>query len=854
MDINARKTAAAPLFYVQQEPDKHDASRLTSIAIIGADGLTVPIRIEQLRATLSWACKGYEAETSIELILQETIKNIFDGATATDLAQTLVLASLSSIELDPAYGYVAARLLLKTLYKKVANTSIRHAQADASYRQSFIDALQNGVNHGLLDPRLLEFDVVALSNALLLERDDLFDYMGLKTLYERYFLRIGTDHIELPQAFWMRIAMGLAINEPQKNERAIEFYQLLSTRLYIPGTPTLLHAGLKHAQLASCFLTTVDDDLHHIFKCLGDDAQLSKWSGGISNDWTNIRATGALIKSIRIESQGVIPFLKLVSDVTSAISRSGRRRGAICVYLETWHLDIEDFLDLRRNTGDERRRTHDINTAHWIPDLFMKRVAQDGNWTLFSPHEVPELHDLYGQAFEIKYAAYEEQARQGKLQQHKVVSAKDLWRKMLSRIFETGHPWITFKDPCNIRSPQDHVGVVHCSNLCTEITLNTSAQETAVCNLGSINLARHVVNGILDEKQLAHTVKTAVRMLDNIIDLMFYPTPEAKNANQKHRPIGLGIMGFQDALYKLNINFDTPQALSCTDTTMEFISYHAILASSVLARERGTYASYKGSKWDRGIFPLDTIALLEQERGAPIDLSRDGVLDWTPVRQHVQRWGMRNSNTMAIAPTATISNISGCFPCIEPIFKNIYVKANMSGEFTVVNKYLVDDLKKLGLWDKQMLDLIKYYDGNLAKIERIPVHLRSKYKEAFELDPFWLLKISATRMKWIDQSQSHNIFMQGTSGKTLHDIYFAAWNMGMKTTYYLRTLGASQIEKSTLDAKTFGFTQKRAYNDTEQRDVPQQAQTPASELSPDYTVLAARPTCNIENLECESCQ
>ncbi len=847
MDIDARRMKDTVFFGAQQQQTSTEQSLALKKIFIATNAGLMLLDADRMRKSLAWAGRGFEQEVSAELIMQETIKNIFDGISSEEVSSALILASTAFIELDPAYGYVAARLLLKKLFKQVTRHSIMTERAHEHYRQSFVDSIRKGVAHDLLDRRMLEFDLEKLSYALCLERDDLFDHMGLKTLYERYFLQLDDEYTELPQTFWMRVAMGLALDEPHKNERALDFYNLLSNMLYVPGTPTLLHAGLTHAQLASCFLMTVDDDLHHIFKCLGDDAQLSKWSGGISNDWTYIRATGTTIKSIRIESQGVIPFIKLVNDVTAAISRSGRRRGAICVYLETWHLDLEDFLDLKRNTGDERRRAHDINTCNWVPDLFMKRVAADAQWTLFSPHEVPELHDLYGSAFEKRYAEYEEMAKQGKIKYFKVLEAKALWRKMLTRIFETGHPWITFKDPCNIRSPQDHAGVIHSSNLCTEITLNTSAQETAVCNIGSLNLARHVHDGILDKELLAKSIKTAIRMLDNIIDLMFYPIPEAKNANQKHRPVGLGLMGFQDALYKLNINFDAPQALEFTDISMEFISYHTILASSELAKERGTYSSYAGSKWDRGIFPIDTLELLEQERGSKIDLSRNGVLDWTPVREHVRRWGMRNSNTMAIAPTATISNISGCFPCIEPIFKNIYVKSNMSGEFTIVNKYLVEDLKKIGLWDKEMLDLLKYYDGNLSKIERIPASLRAKYKEAFEFDPIWLMKISAVRMKWIDQSQSHNIFMQGTSGKLLSDIYFAAWNMGMKTTYYPRTLAASQIEKSTLDAKQFGFTQKREYSGAAPESVAQNKQE-------ETTVQPARAACSIENPECESCQ
>jgi ribonucleoside-diphosphate reductase alpha chain len=608
----------------------------------------------------------------------------------------------------------------------------------------------------------------------------------------------------------------------------------------MPSTPTLLHAGLTHPQLSSCYLNTVEDDLKHIFKCLGDNAQMSKWSGGIGTDWTNIRATGTFIKSIKTDSQGLIPFLKISNDVTAAINRSGSRRAAACVYLETWHLDIEDFIDLRKNTGDERRRTHDINTANWVPDLFFKRVIADADWTLFSPEEVPELHHIYGKAFEAKYVEYEQKVREGVIKKYKIVSAAKLWRKMLSRLFETGHPWITFKDPCNIRSPQDHVGVIHNSNLCTEITLNTSQDETAVCNLGSINLTTHVVDGQIDTPMLCATIKTAVRMLDNIIDINFYPTPEGQVSNMRHRPIGLGLMGFQDALYKLDIPFDDQRALEFSDNIMEQIAYCAILASSELAQERGAYPTFKGSKWDRGILPQDTIDLLEQERGIPIDVPRGGKLDWYPVRESIKKYGMRNSNTMAIAPTATISNISGCFPCIEPIYKNIYVKSNMSGEFTVVNRYLIDDLKKLGLWNQEMLDQIKYYDGNISMIAAIPTRLKAKYKEAFEIDPEWLIQLTAVRGKWIDQSQSHNVFMQGVSGVKLNAIYLAGWKKGLKTMYYLRTLGASQIEKSTLDAKKFGYTQKREYsfNASEQEQAP--------------LVAAA---CSIENgPECDSCQ
>jgi ribonucleoside-diphosphate reductase alpha chain len=672
-------------------------------------------------------------------------------------------------------------------------------------------------------------------------------------------MRSGDHVLELPQTFWMRVAMGLSLEEEQPEERAVEFYNLLSQLLYVASTPTLFHAGTPRPQLSSCYLTTVEDDLGHIFKCLSDNAQLSKWSGGIGNDWSNIRGTGSHIKSTNVESQGVVPFLKIANDVTMAINRSGKRRGATCAYLETWHYDIEDFLDLRRNTGDERRRTHDMNTANWIPDLFMKRVEEDGEWTLLSPDETPDLHHLYGRAFEERYLHYERQAADGELRLHKKVSAKALWRKMLTMLFETGHPWITFKDACNVRSPQDHVGVIHSSNLCTEITLNTSAQETAVCNLGSVNLARHIGGDGLDAEALGRTVSTALRMLDNVVDLNYYPTEEARRSNLRHRPIGLGVMGFQDALFKLDIPFESPQALELADRAMEHIAYHAILSSSRLAAERGAYESYSGSKWDRGILPFDTLDLLESERGVRVEVSRSQSLDWAPVREHIRQHGMRNSNTMAIAPTATISNISGCFPCIEPIYKNIYVKANISGEFTIVNSYLVEDLKRLELWNDELRERLKYADGNLEHIPEIPDSLKAKYKEAFEIDPLWCLRLTATRGKWIDQSQSHNVFMKGTSGKLLNEIYLTAWKTGLKTTYYLRTLAASQIEKSTVDASKYGFTQKREYGALTPATAAVEA--PGASLMTSPAAAAEAPEaeeepklCRIDDPDCEACQ
>lgn len=807
-----------------------------------------PFNSALIAQAIDWARAGYEDETDNAALLEETIRNCFDGINEEEITDAMILAAVAFIERDPAYGYVSARLLFKKLFREVTTKSVGQADIDHEYAQAFIRCIKTGVEHELFDKRLLEFDLETLAMSLVPERDHLFDYMGLKTLYERYFTRRedNAERIELPQIFWMRIAMGLCIQEKDKTNKAIEFYNSMSLMRYVPSTPTLLHSGLVRAQLSSCFLATVVDDLKHIFKCIGDSAQMAKWSGGVAYDWTNIRGCGSWIKSIKTESQGVIPYLKVASDTIASINRSGRRRGAGVVYLESWHIEVEDFVDLRRNTGDERRRIHDMNTANWVPDLFMKRVIDNKEWTLFSPDEVPDLHDLYGKKFEERYEYYEQQAFEGKIALYKTVQASELWRKMLTRLFETGHPWITFKDACNVRSPQDHAGVIHCSNLCTEITLNTSVDETAVCNLGSINLGRHVVGGSVDYDMLGKTVETSMRMLDNVIDINFYPTIEGQNANFRHRPVGLGLMGFQDALYKMNINFETPQALAFADELMEFVSYHAILGSSKLAKERGSYSSYKGSKWDRNIFPVDTLDLLERERGIKVESTRTAKLDWRPVREHVQEYGMRNSNTMAIAPTATISTIAGCFPCIEPIYKNIYVKSNMTGEFTVVNKFLVEDLKQLGLWDQDMLDQIKYYDGNVQKVGRIPLNLREKYKEVFEIDPKWLVKITAARGKWVDQSQSHNVFLNGVSGKLLSEVYIAGWKAGLKTFYYLRTLGASQIEKSTLDANKFGFTQKRSYEETSFTEAPTVQQ---NETQSEPTPVA----CSLDT-DCDSCQ
>ena len=831
-------------------------AELGKLKITKSDGKTVLFNPQKIRETISRVCSKYPDTTSVDSIAKELNRNIFDGASTSDLERALLLASTAFIERDPDYSKVSAGFFLQRLYKEGIGVSVNEHTLEDEYRKTFISGIALGVENKYLDEKLLDFDLEKLSLAIDIERDSLFEFLGIQTLYERYLQKHEEKRFELPQAFWMRVAMGLAFNENNKEARAIEFYNVLSKMQFVSSTPTLFHSGTPHPQLSSCYLTTVSDDLSHIFKCIGDNAQLSKWSGGLGNDWTNIRGTGSHIKSTNVESQGVVPFLKIANDVTVAINRSGKRRGATCAYLETWHLDIEDFLDLRRNTGDDRRRTHDMNTSNWIPDLFMKRVETDDDWTLFSPEEVGDLHDSFGKKFEDLYTNYERMANTGEIKKFKKIPAKELWRKMLTRLFETGHPWITFKDPCNVRSPQDHVGVVHSSNLCTEITLNTSAEETAVCNLGSVNLSKHVTeDGKLDRGLLEETINIAMRMLDNVVDLNFYPTIEAKNSNMKHRPIGLGIMGLQDALFKLDLPFDSQKALNFSDQLMEQISYHAISASSDLAKERGAYESFKGSKWDRGIFPLDSLSLLEEERGQNIDVNKITSLDWEGLKSKVKENGMRNSNTMAIAPTATISNIAGCYPCIEPIYKNIYVKANMSGEFTVVNNYLINDLKALNLWSKDMLDKIKYFDGNLDHIEELPEDIKNKYKEAFSIDPVVLLKHTSVRGKWIDQSQSHNVFMQGVSGKKLSEIYTAAWKFGLKTTYYLRTLAASQIEKSTLDANKFGYTQKREYKKVEEGAAVEEQQSVTNEATnseaPGSEVASA---CSIMDPDCEACQ
>jgi ribonucleoside-diphosphate reductase alpha chain len=703
------------------------------------------------------------------------------------------------------------------------------------YPQALKSFISRGIELELLAPNLAEYDLDRLGDAILPERDLQFSYLGLQTLYDRYFIHSNDIRFELPQLFFMRVAMGLATREDDKNARAIEFYQLLSSFDYMSSTPTLFNSGTLRPQLSSCYLTTVPDDLYGIYGAIQDNAMLSKFAGGLGNDWTPVRALGAYIKGTNGKSQGIVPFLKVVNDTAVAVNQGGKRKGAVCAYLETWHMDIEEFVELRKNTGDDRRRTHDMNTANWVPDLFMKRVFEDGDWTLFSPNDVPDLHDLYGTAFEERYNHYEAQARSGELKLHKTLKAQALWRKMLGMIFETGHPWITFKDPCNIRSPQQHCGVVHSSNLCTEITLNTSKDEIAVCNLGSVNLPQHIENGTLNIEKLRKTVTTAIRMLDNVIDINYYSVETSENSNMKHRPIGLGLMGFQDALYKVDVSYASDQAVEFADQTMEAISYFAISASTSLAAERGAYASYEGSLWSQGIFPIDSLAMLVEQRGADyISVNQDSTMDWDALRETVSQQGMRNSNVMAIAPTATIANITGVSQSIEPTYQNLYVKSNLSGEFTVVNPYLVRDLKEHGLWDQVMVNDLKYYDGSVQAIDRIPADLKAKYSTAFEIEPRWLVDSASRRQKWIDQAQSLNLYINNASGKKLDVTYRMAWFSGLKTTYYLRSLAATGTEKSTVNTGQLNAVSQQSEAPIQPAPVPQ--------------------ACSLDDPDCEACQ
>ncbi|MDW8349936.1 MAG: ribonucleoside-diphosphate reductase subunit alpha [Verrucomicrobiae bacterium] len=826
------------------------------INIIEYDGTTKPLDIQKIKREIMLACRGYEGICSWQELLDETIKNLYDGVKEYELEQAMIYAARSRIERDPAYSYVAARLLLNKLYRETLGCDISEPNFENTYRQKFPAYIKFAVQKNRLDERLLTtYDLNKLSESLAIKRDEKFAYMGLQTVYDRYLIHHEDHRLETPQYFWMRVAMGLALLEDDPTRRAIEFYDVLSNFYFISSTPTLFNSGTRHPQLSSCYISTVNDDLEHIFKVISDDAKLSKWAGGLGNDWTNVRATGSRIQGTNGVSQGVIPFLKVANDTAVAVNQGGKRKGAMCAYLETWHYDIEDFLELRKNTGDDRRRTHDMNTANWIPDLFMRRVRQGGVWTLFSPNETPDLHDLYGKAFEERYLYYESLASQGKIKIYKQVQAEDLWRKMLTMLFETGHPWLTFKDPSNLRSPQSHVGVIHSSNLCTEILLNTSTEEVAVCNLGSVNLVAHIKNGNLDRELLAQTIKTAMRMLDNVIDINFYPIPEAKNANLRHRPVGLGLMGFQDSLYALRIPYASQEAVEFADRTMEFISYHAILSSALLAKERGPYSSFKGSKWDQGILPLDSIEILRQHRlPDELDVNTDSHMDWTPVRETIKKYGMRNSNCLAIAPTATISNIIGVSQSIEPTFKNLYVKSNLSGEFTIINTYLVEDLKSRNLWDDQMLDDLKYYDGELAEIERIPYDIKHLYQTAYDIEPYWLIEAASRRQKWIDMGQSLNLYIAQPSGKKLSEMYQLAWIKGLKTTYYLRSKSATSIEKSTQDINRRGLQPRWMKNQSASSRIRVQRDSPEQKLNHNSYQTVTPQACSIMDTGCESCQ
>lgn len=834
---------------VEHEVEHHD-----SINVVYEDGSRRPLDLGRLKALIASACTGFDNETNQAAILNEALKNIYDGVSAEEVRKSVIMAARQLIEKDPSYSQVTARLLLDSLRREVLGEETSHEDMVHAYARYFPEFIKRGIDAELLDDRLAQYDLARLGAALNHDRDYQFGYLGLQTLYDRYFLHVDGERIELPQAFYMRVAMGLALNEIDREARAIEFYNVLSSFDFMSSTPTLFNSGTRRSQLSSCYLTTIADDLDGIYEGIKENALLSKFAGGLGNDWTPVRSLGSHIKGTNGKSQGVVPFLKVVNDTAVAVNQGGKRKGAVCAYLETWHADIEEFLELRKNTGDDRRRTHDMNTANWVPDLFMQRVIEGADWTLFSPAEAPDLHDKYGKDFAETYARYEEKAARGEMRVVKKLPALTLWRKMLTMLFETGHPWITFKDPCNIRSPQQHVGVVHSSNLCTEITLNTNDHEIAVCNLGSVNLVNHLKNVdgaiVLDQDKIARTVKTAMRMLDNVIDINFYPVAKARNSNLKHRPVGMGIMGFQDALLAQRIPYASNAAVEFADASMEMVCYHAYWASTELAEERGTYPSYKGSLWDRGILPLDSLNLLAEERGGNLEVDRTERLDWNALRQRVASVGMRNSNCVAIAPTATIANIIGVSASIEPTYQNLFVKSNLSGEFTVVNDYLVRDLKARGLWDEVMISDLKYFDGSVARIDRIPQDLRDIYATAFEMDPKWLVEAASRRQKWIDQAQSLNIYMAGASGKKLDELYKHAWIRGLKTTYYLRTLAASNAEKSTgrggeLNAVPVdgGYSAPAAV-----------AAAPAVEAEPVMEPATDMKFCSIDNPDCEACQ
>ncbi|MCG3189453.1 MAG: Ribonucleoside-diphosphate reductase 1 subunit alpha [Burkholderiaceae bacterium] len=821
------------------------------------DGRRVPLDSAALQALVEAACAGLGDDVRAEPILAETRRNLYDGVPIDEVHKAAILAARTLIEKEPAYTRAAARLLLHTIRKEVLGEETAQVAMAQCYARYFPEFIARGVAAELLDPALGQFDLARLGAALKPERDLQFDYLGLQTLYDRYFLHVSERRIELPQAFFMRVAMGLALREIDREARAIEFYDALSSFAFMSSTPTLFNSGTLRSQLSSCYLTTVADDLDGIYEALKENALLSKYAGGLGNDWTPVRALGSYIKGTNGKSQGVVPFLKVVNDTAVAVNQGGKRKGAVCAYLETWHLDIEEFLELRKNTGDDRRRTHDMNTANWIPDLFMKRVVEGGDWTLFSPSSCPDLHDKFGADFDAAYTAYEAKAERGELKLHKRLPARDLWRKMLTMLFETGHPWITFKDACNARSPQQHAGVVHSSNLCTEITLNTGPSEIAVCNLGSVNLAQHLSDGQIDQAKLKKTVATAMRMLDNVIDINYYAVNKARDSNLRHRPVGLGVMGFQDALYQLRLPYASQAAVEFADRSAEALCYHAYWASTELAEERGRYSSYRGSLWERGILPQDTLDLLATQRnagrpqGAPsyVDVDRSATMDWNALRARIASHGMRNSNCVAIAPTATISNIVGVDASIEPCFGNLSVKSNLSGEFTVVNEYLVRDLKRLSLWDDVMVMDLKHFDGSLRRIDRVPDAIKQLYATAFEIEPQWLVEAAARRQKWIDQAQSLNIYMAGASGRKLDEVYKLAWMRGLKTTYYLRTMGATHAEKATVKSGALNAVAMAGDDGRLAADAaPQRMQ------GVDIDAASSVKFCSIDTPDCEACQ
>ena len=821
-----------------------DIPDVPKINITKSDGTKSPLDVERLASLIADACEGLK-DVSINEVLEEALKNLYDGVSVSDMRSSLIMSARTKVEKEPNYSFVTARILMDQIRNEALGflgiaEDATYEQMEAYYPKALNAYIDKGIELDILDEELRNYDLEKLGNAIDHTRDNQFTYLGLQTLYDRYFIHCDEVRYELPQVFFMRVAMGLAIEEENREERTIEFYKLLSSFDYMSSTPTLFNSGTKRPQLSSCYLTTVPDDLDGIFGAIKDDALLSKWAGGLGNDWTPVRAMNSYIKGTNGKSQGVVPFLKVANDTAVAVNQGGKRKGAMCAYLETWHLDIEEFLDLRKNTGDDRRRTHDMNTANWFPDLFMKRVEEGANWTLFSPGETPELHDLTGKAFEEKYAEYEAKAASGEMDQAKSIPAKELWRKMLTMLFETGHPWITFKDACNLRSPQQHAGVIHSSNLCTEITLNTSADEIAVCNLGSVNLSRHMKDGKLNEEKVKQTVATAIRMLDNVIDINYYSVDTAKNSNMKHRPIGLGLMGFQDALYKQNIPYCSKEAVEFADSSMELISYHAIHASTELAKERGAYQTFEGSLWSQGILPKDSLKILIENRGSQyINVDESETLDWATLREKVKSDGMRNSNVMAIAPTATISNITGVTQSIEPTYQNLYVKSNLSGEFTIVNPHLVDKLKSLNLWDDVMINDLKYFEGSLSQISRIPDDVKKLFSTAFEVEPKYIVEAASRRQKWIDQAQSLNLYINNADGKKLDITYRMAWYSGLKTTYYLRSLAATTTEKSTVKQGNLNAVSAEA------------KETPQQELGAPAPVPTA---CSLDDPDCDACQ